>query len=76
MLHLIILILIALLIWQSAMLIGRVIWLCVLLVSFCVMSMVTAVLVLVLGVQKLIVIVGDWRWRPRYGNVLPPSPRE
>ena len=50
----------------------RVIWLCVLIVAWCVMAAVTGVLAMVVGVQWLSQVVDNWRWRRRYGEVLPP----
>jgi hypothetical protein len=54
-------------------LVCRVIWLCVLLVAFCVLSVITAVLAVLIGCHKLIQVVDEWKWRRRYGEVLPPE---
>ena len=53
MIHLIILILVVLLARETVILAGQVIWLCVLLVAFCVMACVTVGLATIMGVQKL-----------------------
>jgi len=48
----------------------------VLLVAACVMAMVTVVLVIALGCQKLYELyrlVEDWQWRHKYGDILPPE---
>jgi hypothetical protein len=47
--------------------------LAVLVVAWCVLAASTAVLALVLGCQKLIQVTNDWRWRRRYGEILPPE---
>ena len=73
MIHLIILILVVLLARQTVILVGRVAWLAVLIVACCVMAGVTVVLGLAIGVQKLTQVVVEWRWRRRYGEVLPPE---
>jgi hypothetical protein len=57
MMHLIILILVVLLAWQTIILVGRVIWLAVLIVAWCVMAGVTVVLGLAIGVQWLMQLV-------------------
>jgi hypothetical protein len=62
-----------LLAWQTVMLVSRLIWLAVLIVAFCFMAMMTGVLALALGVQKASQVVVDWRWRRRYGEILPPE---
>jgi hypothetical protein len=53
-------------------LVGR-IWLAILLVAWCVMAVTTGVLAIALGVQKLTQAVAEWRWRRRYGEILPPE---
>jgi hypothetical protein len=73
MIHLIILILVVLLAWQTLILVGRVVWLAVLIVAWCVMAGVTVVLGLAIGVQKLTQVVDEWQWKRRYGEVLPPE---
>ena len=70
MIHLIILILVVLLARDTVILACRVIWLCVLLVAFCV---ITAMLAVIVGCQKLSQVLDDWQWRRRYGEVLSPS---
>jgi hypothetical protein len=75
MMHLIILILVVLLAWQTVILVGRVIWLAVLIVAWCVLAGVTMVLGLAIGVHKLTQVVDEWRWRRRYGEILPPQLR-
>jgi hypothetical protein len=54
-------------------LVCRLVWLAVLIVAWCVMAVVTAVMVMALGLHKLSQVVADWRWRRRYGEVLPPE---
>jgi hypothetical protein len=73
MVHLIILILVVLLAWQTVILVSRVIWLAVLLAAWCVMAMVTGVLATIIGVRKLTQVVDEWQWKRRYGEVLPPE---
>jgi hypothetical protein len=73
MLHLIILSLVALLIWQTMMLVYRLIWLAVLIVAWCVLACITAALAVIVGCHKLSQVISDWRWRRRYGEILPPN---
>jgi hypothetical protein len=73
MIHLIILILVVLLAWQTLILVGRVVWLAVLIVAWCVMAGVTVVLGLAIGVRNLTQVVDEWQWKRRYGEVLPPE---
>jgi hypothetical protein len=73
MIHLVILTLAALLAWQTVILVGRVIWLAVLIVAWCLLACITATLAAIVGCQKLSEIVDEWRWRRRYGEVLPPE---
>jgi hypothetical protein len=73
MIHLIILILVVLLAWQTLILVGRVVWLCILIVAWCVMAGVTVVLGLIIAVQKLTQVVDEWQWKRKYGEVLPPE---
>ena len=63
MVHLVVLILVVLLVWKSAMLLGRVTWLYVLIVAWIVIAVATGVLAVALGVQKLFHQVGEWRWK-------------
>jgi hypothetical protein len=49
----------------------RVVWLCVLLAVECVLVCVTVVLGTILGAQKVTRLIGEWRWRRRYGEMLP-----
>jgi hypothetical protein len=49
----------------------RVVWLCVLLAVECVLICITVVLGTILGVQKVRQLIGEWKWRRRYGEVLP-----
>jgi hypothetical protein len=51
----------------------RLLWLAVLIVAWCVMAAITGVLAMALGVQTLIQAVADWRWRRRYGEIIPPE---
>jgi hypothetical protein len=55
---------------------ARFAWLGVLIVAWCVTAAVTGVLAMAVGVQWLYQAVDDWRWRRRYGEVLPPLPPE
>jgi hypothetical protein len=73
MLHLISLILMILLAWQTVILACRLSWLAVLLMAFCFMTVVTGVLAVALGCQKLVQWLDDWNWKRRYGEVLPPE---
>jgi hypothetical protein len=73
MLHLLILIFAAFLAWQTVVLVCRLIWLAALIVAWLAVAAWTAVLAMALGVQKLSQVVGDWRWRRRYGEILPPE---
>jgi hypothetical protein len=52
---------------------GRVIWLAVLIVAWCVVLCTTVFLGLAIGAQKLIKVIDEWRWRRRYGEILPPE---
>jgi hypothetical protein len=54
----------------------RLMWLCCLIVAWCVTAAVTGVLAMAVGVQTLYQAIADWRWRRRYGEVLPPLPPE
>ena len=72
MIPLIILILVVLLAWQTLILACRVIWLGVLLVAWCVLTVITAILAVIVGCQKLSQVFDEWQWRRRYGEVLPP----
>jgi hypothetical protein len=48
----------------------------VLLVAWCVLACVTAILAMTVGCQWLYQAVDDWRWRRRYGEILSPLPPE
>jgi len=72
MIHLVILILVVLLAWQTLILACRVIWLGVLLVAWCVLVSIAAILATIVGCQKLSQVFDEWQWRRRYGEVLPP----
>jgi hypothetical protein len=52
---------------------ARIVWLAVLLAAWIIMAGVTGVLAIALGVQKVSQAVADWRWRRRYGEILPPE---
>jgi hypothetical protein len=54
-------------------LVARLIWLAVLIAAWCVMAAVTGVLAMALGVQVAIAAIADWRWRRKFGEVLPPE---
>jgi hypothetical protein len=47
----------------------------VLIAAWCVLVCTTVVLAVIVGVQKLAQAVDDYRWRRRYGEVLPLSSR-
>jgi hypothetical protein len=66
-------ILIILLIRETVTIAGLLIWLCVQLVAFCVLSVITAMLAVILGCQKLSQVFDEWQWRRRYGEILPPD---
>jgi hypothetical protein len=51
---------------------GRVVWLALLVAAWCFMAVWTALLAVALGCQRLIEAVANWRWRRRYGEILPP----
>jgi hypothetical protein len=76
MLHLVILFCALYSIVVMAVLAFRLIWLAMLIVGWCITAGVTGVLAMIVGVQKLARAVDDWRWRRRYGEVLPPLPPE
>jgi hypothetical protein len=52
---------------------ARLMWLAVLIVGWCIAASATAALAIALGAQKFAQAVDDWRWRRRYGEVLPPE---
>jgi hypothetical protein len=61
----------------------RVMWLCCLIVAWCIAAGVTVVLAVIVGCQKLTqfairvaIAIDDWRWKRRFGEVLPPLPPE
>jgi hypothetical protein len=45
----------------------------VLIVAWCVLACTTVVLAVIVGVQWLSQVIADWRWRRRYGEILPPE---
>jgi hypothetical protein len=52
---------------------ARLAWLAVLIVAWVVTAGVIGVLAMIVGVQWLSQVIADWRWRRRYGEILPPE---
>jgi hypothetical protein len=73
MIHLLAMFLLVLTLCFVVVLVCRVIWLCVLLVTWCLLAVITAILAAIIGCQKLSQVYDDWRWKRRYGEVLPPD---
>jgi hypothetical protein len=53
---------------------ARLAWLAILIAAWLAVAVWTALLLVVLAVQKASQVISEWRWKRRYGEILPPLP--